>query len=88
MMTTSEQVNVHEPGTGTRASVEFYDGLLDTFFRCFDRNERNCSRSNETTISAAVLAEVLLRSPRKLLIFVILKYIFRIEASESRLIQF
>ena len=38
--------------------------------------------------SVAVLAEILLRSPRKLVIFIIKKYIYSIKVSKNKLIQF
>ena len=39
-------------------------------------------------ISSAVLAEISLRSPRKLFIFIIKKYIYRIKVSKNKLIKF
>ena len=42
----------------------------------------------ESGMSDAVLAEISLMSPRKLLIFIIKKYIYRINVPEKVIIQF
>ena len=43
-------------------------------------------RSRQLTYSVAVVAEILLRSPWKLFIFTIKKYIYRRKASKKKLI--
>ena len=50
------------------------------------RRPQNLLRANITMCSVAVLAEILPRSPRKLFILIIKKYIYRIKVSENKII--
>ena len=60
-------------------------GALIRSILCHVNKNKN-KKTSRTSTSVAVLAEMSLRSPRKLVIFIIKKYIYRIEVSKNKFI--
>ena len=56
------------------------------YYRLYSRSTHSCQESTHTSNSVAVLAEIPLRSPRKMFIFIIKKIIYRVKVSIKNMI--